>query len=466
MGCDQVKTRMKPALVAIALLLVASGCTWFEAYSNYADPFIVYNVHLKDHSLKVIGVTGRIFGSTGRKVRLRTLSSLGGGSLQPIGFRATGPEGDPLPVKRIDDIYVVETSGSDFAFSYDVVLTVEDRYSPEIRSMLTFLDRDRCRLIGKDIFLLPELALADGIIVDFDLFPEGRLQTPWSINGTRMLLPSLEDLSLMMAVSGDYRLIEERIGSTEVCLAIAGEWSFRDEEFFHVIRSIIAEEITLFGSAPHDRYLFVCDRNPIKGGNKFEHYGVHFGAGMILLLDPHIDRSELFGGKMAIVAHEFFHNWNGEAIRADSDDMLWFTEGATVYYSYRVLLDAKIMTRDQYSRRYQSIRKRYLDNPYLRTVAIANSGNSDLADKEMVNLLYDGGFLAAEALDVELRDITSGRVRLIDVLRHLYEKGSILDEPSLLLAIEELCQRNLSIFISMMIQTPSPEILVEPSPAS
>ena len=466
MRSDQRTILKELILIATVLLLAVSGCTRFEAYANSADPFILYSVNMKDRSLNVIGVTGRIFGSRERRVRLRPLSSFDGGMLEPIGFSAIGPDGDPLQVKRTDDLYVVETNGSDFTFSYDVVLTVEDRYSPEIRTMLTFLDRDRCRLLGRDIFLLPELALAEGIIVDFDLFPEGKLQTPWSTNGTRMLLPSLEDLPLTMAVSGDYRLIEERIGGIEVRLAIAGEWSFGDQEFFNVIKRIVSEEMALFGSAPHDRYLFVCDRNPIKGGNKFEHYGAHFTAGMILLLDPHIDRSELFGGKMAIIAHEFFHSWNGEAIRSNGDDMLWFIEGVTVYFSYQVLLDTKIMTRAQYGRRYEWVRRRYLDNSYLGTVAIGSSGNSDLADKDRVNLLYDGGFLAAEALDNELRGITSGRVGLIDVLRLLYEKGSTLDEPTLVEAIEELCHTDLSSFISTMIHTPSPEILVEPPPAS
>ncbi len=466
MKTDQGTILKELILIATVLLLAVSGCTRFEAYANDADPFLFYSVRLKDHSLNVVEVKGRIFGSGSHRVGLRPLSSCDGGMLEPIGFGAIGPDGDSLPVKWIDDIYVVETKGSDFTYSYDVVLTVEDRYSPEIRSMLTFLDRDRCRLLGKDIFLLPELSLAEGIIIDFDLFPEGELQTPWSTNGTRTLLPSLDDLPLMMTVSGDYRLIEEQIGGIAVRLAIAGEWSFSDREFFNVIKRIVSEEIALFGSAPHDQYLFVCDRNPIKGGNKFEYYGAHFTAGMILLLDPHIDRSDLFGSKMAIVAHEFFHSWNGGAIRSDGEDMLWFIEGVTVYFSYQVLLDAKIITRTQYGRRYESVRKRYFDNPYLGTVTIGSSGNSDLADKDMVNLLYDGGFLAAEALDNELREITSGRVGLIDVLRLLYETGSTLDEPTLVEAIEELCHRDLSAFISTMIHTPSPEILVEPPPVS
>ena len=127
---------------------------------------------------------------------------------------------------------------------------------------------------------------------------------------------------------------------------------------------------------------------------------------------------------------------------------------------------AQLMTREQYAQRRESIRRRYLDNPYLESVPISRSGNSDLADKDMVNLLYDGGFLAAEALDDELRRITGGRKGLIDVIRLLYETGSTLDEATLIGAVEEICQRDLSALVSAIIHAPAPEILVEPPPSS
>jgi predicted metalloprotease with PDZ domain len=454
-------------ILAIAIFVACvPACTAFVVSNDLADPFILYGVHLKDHSLKVVEVTGQIFGSVERSVRLRPFGLCGGDALEPIGFCAVGPGGNPLRVKRADGVYIVESNGADFTFSYDVVLTVEDRYSPEIRSMLTFFDGDRCRLLGKDIFLMPELRLAEGIIVDFDLFGDSILQTPWSTNGKRMLLPSLDELPLTMAVSGDFRITRERIGGTEIRLAIAGDWPFDDGEFFGVLRKIVSHEMALFGSAPHERYLFVCDRNPVKGGGKFEHYGIHFTAGMILLLDPRIDRSDLYGPKMAIVAHEFFHNWNGEAVRPEDGDMLWFIEGATVYFSYQILLETQLMTREQYRARHEMIRQRYVDNPYLGTVAIGGSGNDDLADKDMVNLLYDGGFLAAEALEKELRTISSGEKGLIDVIKLLYETGSTVDESVLVRAIEDIFHRNLLHFISAMIDAPAPEILVEPPPAS
>ena len=167
---------------------------------------------------------------------------------------------------------------------------------------------------------------------------------------------------------------------------------------------------------------------------------------------------------MALIAHELFHSWNGEAARSEGEEFLWFVEGVTVYYSYKILISADIINRAQYEARMNMIRKRYLENPYLDTVSIGGSGNSDLRDKDMVNLLYDGGCLAAEAIERRLGEFSGGSVDLIDVIKFLAEEGGSADERALVLAVESLCSRDISAFISALIHTPAPEILVE-SPA-
>ena len=452
------------AVIIAPLCLSSSGCGQLREARADAPPFVTYEVTLKDESLEVIGVTGRLFNYSGGKVTLKPLLSPEGQGLLPIGLEANTLDGRSLRLERRDRDYLVDTNGEDFSFSYDLALTVEDRYSPDIRTMLTFLDHDRCRIMGKDLFLVPVVPISDGIVIDVDLFKEGNFRSPWGGYGKRMIVPGLEELPLTLAVDGGYRLMEDWIGGIDVSLAIAGDWEFSDAEFFNVIRSIVSEEMTLFGTAPHDRYLFVCDRNPVKGGKKFKYYGVHFTASMLLLLDPHIDRSELFGEKMALIAHELFHSWNGEAVRSEGEEFLWFVEGVTVYYSYKILLSADIINRAQYEARMNMIRKRYLENPYLDTVSIGGSGNSDLRDKDMVNLLYDGGCLAAEAIERRLGEFSGGSVDLIDVIKFLAEEGGSADERALVLAVESLCSRDISAFISALIHTPAPEILVE-SPA-
>jgi len=450
-------------IIAFIILAVCeiAGCGMMWGAWSGARPFVTYEVALKDGALKVVGVTGRLFNWRGHEVTLKSMVPAGADGLEPIDLEVRTLGGRALGVERNGEDYIVDSGGEDFTFSYELVLTVEDRYSADVRTMLTFLDHDRCRLMGRDLFLVPVLPVSDGIVVDVDLFDGGAFQSPWGGLGGRMIVPGLEELSLTLAVDGNYRLMEERTGGIDVCLAIAGEWEFGDEEFFNIIRRIVSCEMTLFGSAPHDRYLFVCDLNPARGGNKFNYYGVHFSAGMLLLLDPQIDRSELLGEKMAIIAHEFFHSWNGEAVRSDGEDFLWFIEGVTVYYSYRILRDADIINDAQYEERMAAIRRRYLDNPYLGSVSIGDSGNSDLRDKDMVNLLYDGGCLAAEAMERRLGEISGGGVDLIDVIKLLAEDGGRADEGAFIDAVERLCGADISLFVSELIHSPAPEILVE-----
>ncbi len=448
-------------VIVVLLLASWSGCGTLRGVRTEAQPFVTYEVTLKDESLKVIGVTCRLFNYRGGRVTLKPLRSPEEEGFLPIDLRAATLDGRALRSERRGRDYLVHTGGEDFSFSYDLVLTVENRYSPDVRTLLTFLDSDRCRIMGRDVFLVPAVPVSEGIIIDVRLFEGDRFRSPWGGQGNRMIVPGLYELPLTLAVNGGYRLMEDWIGGVDVSLAIAGDWEFRDAEFFNVVRSIVSREMALFGSAPHDRYLFVCDVNPLMGGSKFKYYGVHFTAGMLLLLDPHIDRSELFGEKMAIIAHELFHSWNGEAVRSNGDDFLWFIEGVTVYYSYRILLDTDIINLAQYEARMEMIRRRYLDNPYLHEVSIGASSNNDLGDKALVNLLYDGGCLAAGAIERRLGELSGGSVDLIDVIKFLAEEGEPAGDRALVEAVESLCGGDISTFISTLIHTPAPEILVE-----
>lgn len=437
-----------------------AACAVLEGGIDAPPPFVQYRLTIEDKELNVVRVTGSVFGVIQTRIPLAPPRVEHGGCLDPIGLRARDTRGNELDIESEDGRWIVHTMKHDFTFTYDVVLTIENQYSPEIRGMLTFLGRDRCRILCKDVLLLPELPVSDGICIDVELIPDGVLRSPWPNRGTRMIVPALEDVPSTVAVTGDYRHFSAVVRGADLDLAIAGSWSFGDEEFFDVIRSIVESEIALFGSSTHDRYLFVCDPNPVKGHERFDYYGVHSNGSVVLLLDSRINRAQLFDAPMAIVAHEFFHNWNGEALKPRSDDFLWFTEGVTVYCSYHVLRDVNIISAEQYKQQRESIIRRFLDNPYLESVPIRAAANSDLCNKDMVNLLYDGGFLAAEALDGRLSELTGGRVTLIDILKTMYKNnsnGGEIDEDVLVATISDTCGHDLTLFIDRLVHhTASP----------
>ena len=445
------------ALFAASLVVVLMAVP----KSGTPDPALAWSVRLKDAGLNVVTVEGKVFGRTGRKFTFSAVKTESGRRLEPIGMEAFAPDGRPLGITAMPEGWEIACDGDDFTIRYDVVMTIEDRYSPEVRGMLSHLGPGRSRLMGRDLFIQPAHLVAGGVLVDIDLHEGDRIGSPWETVGTRMIVPSVSELPMTLVAAGDYRFLEMSVMGVSLVLAIGGEWSFRDDELFETVQSIVSEEIAMFDSSPRDRHLVICDDNPVKGGRGFDYYGVHFGGTVLLFLDPAIDRSELYGAPMSIIAHEFFHNWNGEALQPVDDSFMWFTEGATVYFSYRVLLKAGIINDLQYDAAESAIIGRCRENALRGSVNLSMAGNSDLSDREMVILLYDGGFLAARAIDERISSITGGGSGLIDVIRRLYREdpdGREIGVDDLNAAILAETGVDLSVFIE--------ELLADPMPAS
>ena len=169
---------------------------------------------------------------------------------------------------------------------------------------------------------------------------------------------------------------------------------------------------------------------------------------------------------MSIIAHEFFHNWNGDILRPADDSFMWFTEGATVYFSYSVLLNAGIISEAQYASAGSAIKDRFERNPLRGSVHLSRAGNSDLSDREMVNLLYDGGYLATKALDEKIRSLTGGDTGLIDIIRMLYREdsgGREIGVVELRDAILAGTGADLSLLIDDLLRDPVPDADVDVS---
>ena len=451
-------------IIGMMMLAGIAGCAPIPLAKDTPPPFLSYSVALKDHDLRLLHVTGTVCGAGLRAVALRRIVPPGEVSFEPLALAAADARGRALRVRQGGGAWIVENRGRDFIFEYDVVLRIKDRSSLDVRSMITILDDDRARLLSRDLLLVPETEIADGIVLDVALAPGWGLEASSPTVGRRIIVPDFEELPETMAVSGAYRCLSATVGGADLVLAVAGSWRFHDNQFLDVVRRIVARELALFGSPLRPRYLFVLDSNPVRGGGRFDYYGLHQGGSMLLLLDRRLDRSELLDTPMAIVAHEFFHNWNGDALKPASDAFLWFTEGVTAYYSYRVLLDAGIITEGQYNGRLGAIEQRYLGNALVATVAIGSSGNADMRDKNMVSLLYDGGLLAARAIDDRIAEDTHGRVRLIDVLKKMYVNADghgAIDEATFVSAAQELGEADLTAFLRELIHTPAPRFLDE-----
>ncbi|HXO86166.1 MAG TPA: PDZ domain-containing protein, partial [Gemmatimonadales bacterium] len=156
-------------------------------------------------------------------------------------------------------------------------------------------------------------------------------------------------------------------------------------------------------------------------------------------------------------AHEFFHTWNLMAITPveyrDIDyrtqppvSSLWFSEGLTIFYSDLLLRRAGVPLADSTPMAHlERLLSRYLSNPaYGRFSAEAISRVAYNAEPGALGDYSAGTHLQGEVLGVMLdaivRDATSGRRSMDDVMRLLFSRADQrVDGFAIERAVEETC---------------------------
>ena len=125
----------------------------------------------------------------------------------------------------------------------------------------------------------------------------------------------------------------------------------------------------IIGEIPYKHYTFLVIG---PGGGGLEHLNstaLTMSGGGVAMANP-----TAYKNWLSFVAHEYFHLYNVKRIRPvalgpfDYDkenytNMLWVSEGFTVYYEYLILLRAGLLTRDDVLDRFRSTIARYENVP-------------------------------------------------------------------------------------------------------
>jgi predicted metalloprotease with PDZ domain len=200
-------------------------------------------------------------------------------------------------------------------------------------------------------------------------------------------------------------------------------------------RSIVQAARRMWDSLPYDRFTF------------FLHL-VASGRGGLEHRDSTLLQSERLGFRgadyesfLGLVAHEFFHVWNGTRIRPEplvDPDLtreaytrnLWVVEGLTTYYTDLLLLRARIISEQRYLTRLSEVINRYLSLPG-RLVQPLEEASFDAwikfyrQDERSPNAqisYYLKGALVGLLLDMRIRGSTGNRRSLDDVMRLLWQR--------------------------------------------
>ncbi len=209
-------------------------------------------------------------------------------------------------------------------------------------------------------------------------------------------------------------------------------------------RTILETEARLFGGTlPYEAYDLLLHLSP-RGRGGLEHNdsaALIASPGSFATRDAYLDL-------LSLVAHEAFHVWNIKRIRPAGltpyrygqecyTRLLWWFEGATSYYDWRVLALARLCTVDEYLD-HLAAEIAYLDQTPGRFVHALEDASFDAwiklyrPDENSANSsvsYYRKGEVVCALLDLEIRARSGGRAALDGVLAHLWEEYGARGRP-------------------------------------
>jgi predicted metalloprotease with PDZ domain len=209
-------------------------------------------------------------------------------------------------------------------------------------------------------------------------------------------------------------------------------------------RTLLETEAALFGGGlPYARYDFVLHM-AARGRGGLEHRA----SSVLAAPSTSFQSRDAYLDLLSLIAHEAFHAWNVKRIRPagltpyryDGEcytRLLWWFEGATSYYDWRVLAKSGLATVDEYLEHVAGEIAQLEQTPGRLVHALEetsfdawiklyrpdeNSSNSTVS-------YYRKGELVCLLLDLEIAARTGGRVNLDHVLARLWAEHGASERP-------------------------------------
>lgn len=228
--------------------------------------------------------------------------------------------------------------------------------------------------------------------------------------------------------------------------AVDQDW----ERLVQDTRTIVQTEASLLAGSgrpeevlPYDRYVFLWQVSPRSRG------GLEHGNCCALLVAPGMFHTR--GGYLdvlSLVAHEFLHLWNVKRIRPQGlwsydyerenyTRLLWWFEGGTSYFDWRILRLAGLATHREYADHLAGELARLADTPGARVHSLSDASfdawiKAYRPDENSINSTvsyYLKGEVVCALLDIELRSRSQGARSLDDVLRFLWRSYGAARRP-------------------------------------
>jgi Predicted protease with the C-terminal PDZ domain len=254
---------------------------------------------------------------------------------------------------------------------------------------------------------------SDSAEVVFELPERWEIAAPWrALSRRRFAVKNMTSLTENSIVLGEFPRRTVRVGAFNMTIATPSEKAI-PPELERLVAQTAAMTTRLFPDTPPDDYLMTFFRESSEDGEAFD-------SSAAFTSPESFDRSSLMVTGHTVV-HELFHYWIGHKIHAgDRERLAWFTEGFTDYYATRVMFASGVLTSAEVGARIGNRLTGYeyfFASPLFEGVSLAGAGKRKGSYRLGV---YNGGWMVALALDVRIRQATSGAASLDDVMRKLF----------------------------------------------
>jgi len=349
-----------------------------------------------------------------------------------IDFKVTDNSGKTIPWKKTQkNSWLINTDGTDaIRVSYDVFAfrtSVAD----------SFLDDGRGFISPTGIFMHPAGKKDNPVtvtIIPFEKFT--KISTgldPIAGKQNTFFAADFDILYDCPILAGNQEILTFETGGIPYTIAAENLGRIDRTKMVDDFKKIVGASTSIIGEVPYKHYTFIMMNRGMGG---LEH------TNSMAVFTNRLDQnsSELSDGWLSFIAHEFFHLYNVKTIRPvalgpfDYDrenytNMLWLSEGGTVYYENLILNRAGFYTREEVFRELQTSISNYENIPGHLFQSAAQSSfdawmlffnRSENAANTTISY-YDKGCGITMLLDLKIRHESGNRKSLDDVMRTLYQ---------------------------------------------
>ncbi len=276
-----------------------------------------------------------------------------------------------------------------------------------------YTDEKAVYLVSKSLFIHGDSG--ENFTVKFALPNNWKISVPWTQTKQKneFFVPNLELLLENSLVYGNYSTSSLTKNGFVFEFALLGEAAKSSEIFGKTFNKIAAEYLEIFPDTPPSKYLVTMFYASQDDGESF------YNSNAFTLSKPLTPDGRIIWANQ--MAHELFHYWNSDLIKAESyEDRQWFSEGFAEYYSNLTLLRTGIIDEPTFRSKAEKILGLYLNFKWRNPdITLKEAGKSKGRNRFAV---YNGGWAAALALDLLIIEKTNGRKNLDDFMRAMFKK--------------------------------------------